>query len=526
MSGASCAEQRVVFRTDASRLIGTGHLVRCRTLASALARRGASIEFICRDHGDDTARLLKDSGFRVHLMPAGHGVPTSAENPYAHWAGVSSSHDARETLELLDGRRPDWLVIDHYAFSAPWEEAIRPHVGKILAIDDLGRSHAADAVFDQNFAADTEARYRGRVPPACRLLLGPKYALLDNGYASARRMRDRTGPVRRIAIFFGGVDADDLAGRALRALDESGFKGLTLDVILGPSSVHAPAIVAHAPTHVTVNVHRALPSLAGVLSNADMALGAGGGNTWERCCLGLPSIVVSSADNQVPASRALGEAGITQYLGPSEDVDETALRRAVRSLTSDPIRRAAMSEQGRLLVDGWGAQRTVEVMWPTPAAALTLRAATAEDREFFFHLANDPLVRAQSFSKENIPWERHKAWFDEKVRGDHTRMYVLEAQGLPAGVIRFDLNDRFSTLNYSLDAVGRGKKWGVVLIELGLRALATRWTGEIRAAVKTSNRPSCLVFEKLAFRATTDAGTPDHVVYVLDPTELQARYGP
>lgn len=516
---------RVVFRADASRVIGTGHLVRCRTLASALARRGAAIEFVCRDHGDDTTRLLNGSGFHVHLLPAARAAPTAAKDPYAAWAGVSSAQDAQETAGLLAGHAPDWLVVDHYAFSAPWEEEMRPHVAKVLAIDDLGRTHAADAVLDQNYATDPEARYRGRVPAGCRLMLGPEHALLDDAYAALRGERNRSGPVRRIAVFFGGVDADDLAGRTLRALDDPGFKRLTLDVILGPSSVHASTIAAYVPTHLAVNVHRALPNLAGVLSEADMALGAGGGNTWERCCLGIPSIVVSAADNQVAASRALGEAGITQYLGRSEDVDDAALRRAVHSLMHDPERRAAMSEQSRLLVDGRGAARTAEVMSPTPAEALDIRAATAEDREFLFHVANDPLVRAQSFSSEKIPWERHKAWFDDKMRGERTRMYVLEAQGLPTGVIRFDLNDGYSTLNYALDAVGRGKKWGVVLVERGLRALASRWTGEVRAAVRTSNRASCRIFETLAFRARTDGLTGGQVTYILDAPELHARYG-
>jgi UDP-2,4-diacetamido-2,4,6-trideoxy-beta-L-altropyranose hydrolase len=495
-------------------------------LASVLARRGASIDFICRDHGDDATRLLKDSGFRVHLMPPGRATAVAAESPYAHWAGVSSSDDAKQTAEVLAGRRPDWLVVDHYAFSAAWEEDLRTHAGKILAIDDLARTHVADVVFDQNFAADPDARYQGRVRPDSRLLLGPRYALLDDSYAAARAPRDRTAAVRRICMFFGGVDAEDLTGRALRALDDPGFKGFTLDVLLGPSSIYASAVAAYVPAHVAVNVHRALPSLAGVLSEADIALGAGGGNTWERCCLGLPSIVVSAADNQIPASRALGEAGITLYLGRSDDVDESVLRRAAHALMNDPARRQDMSERSRLLVDGRGAQRVAEVMAPTPVDQLTLRAAALEDREFFFHVVNDPLVRTQSFSKETILWDRHKVWFDEKMRAGRTRMYVLEAQGLPAGVIRFDLNDGFATLNYALDAVGRGKKWGIVLVEFGLKALAAGWTGEIRAAVKTSNRPSCLIFEKLAFRAATDAAAADQVIYALDASELRARYGP
>jgi UDP-2,4-diacetamido-2,4,6-trideoxy-beta-L-altropyranose hydrolase len=458
-------------------------------------------------------------------MPAGHGVPDEPENPYAQWAGVSSAEDARQAIALLAGDRPDWLVVDHYAFGADWEQAVRPHVGGVLAIDDLGRAHAADAVMDQNYSEDPEARYRGRVGAHCRPMLGPRYALLDGSYAAARVRRDRTAAVRRIAMFFGGVDADDLAGRTLRALDDPEFKHVVLDVLLGPSSLHADAIAAYAPAHVALNVRRALPGLADALSEADLAIGAGGGNTWERCCLGLPSIVISVADNQVPASRALGEAGIVHYLGRGDDVDDDAVRRAVRALMKNPARRAEMCERSRLLVDGRGAERVAEMMSPTPIDRLVLRAATLDDRELLFHIANDPMVREQSFSRDKISWDRHKAWFDEKTRGGRCLIFVLEAQGLPTGMIRFDLNDGFATLNYALDVVGRGKKWGIALVELGLRALAAQWTGEIRAAVKTSNRPSCLVFEKLAFRISSEGASADNVLYVLGPDELRARFG-
>lgn len=513
---------QIAIRVDSSQKIGSGHVARCRTLAAALRKRRADVRFICRSHPGNSYARLEEDGFPVHLLPAPHAHADGAS--YADWLGVDPARDAEETIAALGGVRPDWLIVDHYALSEAWERALRPHADRIMALDDIARAHAADMLLDQNAADDPEGRYRDRVPADCRLLLGPRYALLDETYAAAARdVRDR-GEVRRILVFFGGTDSHDMTGRTLAALSHPDFAGIAIEAVVGGANPHAAAIEALARDAANIRIARDLPSLADALAAADLAIGAGGGHMWERCCLGVPAVVVSVAANQEPASGVLGDAGAVAYLGPAEKADAPLLRQAVSALIAAPDRRRAMSEKGRLLVDGRGAERAAEALMPTPRDALVLRKAEPGDCAFFFHLANDPLVRRHSFSTDPIPWKTHKAWYASKIESAASRLYVFEAHGLPVGQIRFDVADGTAVLSYALDAAARGRRLGGVLVARGLSALAAAWSGSVQASVKHENNASRAVFGDLGFHLANPVPF-DRLVYVLEEDRLRSRFG-
>jgi len=517
---------RVAFRVDASEQIGIGHVMRCRSLARALRERGATVLFITRHLPGGLRDLIDNDGYARVALPQAIGAPRSSAGPYAAWLGVTEEHDADATLAVLRDYRPDVLVTDHYALSWRWEDVVRPAAQTTMVIDDIARTHTSDVLLDQNFSGTAEARYKGRVPSQCRLLLGPRYVLLQPEYAAMpAKQRDRAGPVHRIAVFFGGADTGNMTGKTLDALRDPFFSGIDVDVVIGPANPHAEAIIAQAAVRRRTYVHRGRASLADLFAQADFAIGAGGTATWERCCCGVPSLVVSVADNQKPASRALAEQNIVRYLGDQEDVDAAGLRASVAEMIADSSLRADMSRKGRLLVDGWGAARIAEILMPTPADRLSLRPATQEDRVFLFGLANDPLVRAQSFNPEPIQWDNHVNWFNAKILDPSTRIFILTAHGLAVGMIRFEIKDAAAVLNYALDPDGRGRRWATALVERGLRALAPQWTGDIHAAVKAGNTASRLVFERLAFNTSHDA-PDDQLLFVLPAREMKARFGP
>lgn len=352
-----------VIRVDASTHTGLGHLVRCRTLATFLRARGAGIRFICRAHPGHRIADLEADAFPVGTLPTPPPA-TIADDDYAGWLGVTQAQDAAETLTALGDGRPDWLIVDHYGLDAEWEQALRPRVGRILVIDDLAnRRHDCDLLLDQNHVRHGSARYQALLPTGARLLLGPRYALLHPAYREWRQtLRPRTGEVLHLLIFFGGSDPRNLTGLALNALAMPALAHLTVNVVVGANNPHQTRIAAQVATRPSARLYGPRPHLADLMAEADLAIGAGGATTWERCCLGLPSLVVSIADNQRPASTALAADGFIQYLGDQDGVTVATLREAVLSLVSDPVRRRALSMAGTELVDGEGAMRVIEAM--------------------------------------------------------------------------------------------------------------------------------------------------------------------
>lgn len=360
----------IAFRVDAGTRIGAGHVMRCLVLADAITKAGGDALFICRDHVGHLAQLIESRGHNVRLLPAArqaHDSPTASGEPdYQCWLGADWQDDAQQTLELLrtDLQHVDWLVVDHYGIDRRWQAQLRPHVDKLAVIDDLAnRPHECNLLIDQNwFGPATAGRYAGLLPSGADHCLGPRYALLKPEYAQLKRWRpEHDGLVRRVLVFFGGSDPDNMTGKALSALSASAFDHLALDIVLGsnyPNSEAIETLARHRPMTV---LHRQLPSLAGLMLRADLMLGAGGSTTWERMCLGLPAIVISIADNQTPFNQALHDAGYLTYLGTHEHIDRTDIAAALQSVMSDGATLRRQSAAGMALVPGDGANLIADI---------------------------------------------------------------------------------------------------------------------------------------------------------------------
>lgn len=213
----------VVFRTDASLTIGTGHVTRCLTLAKALRESGAQTLFICREHEGHLCNHIEEQGFAVHRLPSPRkGFVPDDVSAHAAWLGATWQEDADSTVAAITSlqMKPEWLIVDHYGIDQRWEERLRPLVNRIMVIDDLAdRHHDCDILLDQNLVPDLEIRYDSLIPEGCTRLLGPDYALLQPIYAELHdRIPPREGPIRRTLISFGGADSDNLTGRALEAV--------------------------------------------------------------------------------------------------------------------------------------------------------------------------------------------------------------------------------------------------------------------------------------------------------------------
>jgi UDP-2,4-diacetamido-2,4,6-trideoxy-beta-L-altropyranose hydrolase len=491
---------RVFIRADASSRIGTGHLIRCRTLADELRARGAEVRFICRDLPGFAPAILEQEGFEVLTLPAPLADGQGGQNVSA-WLGVSQEQDARETADRIGLGRADCLIVDHYALDAVWEHAMRPKAARVAVIDDLAdRRHECELLLDQNYGADEAGRYDALVPSGCSCLFGPRYALLRSEY---RRFPPRLRrKVERILVSFGGADTGNATGMALEALAAPELSHLHVDAVVGSANPNLAAIRAQADRVGRIRIHGQLPHLAGLMDAADLAIGAGGSTSWERLCVGLPALVVSIADNQVPSSRALAAAGLIEYAGPVESLTALSLRERIIALLGDEQRLSSLSASGPIRVDAFGALRVAELLMPTKSRNLRLVPAQPGDAAIYFGWVNETEVRRQSLNSEPVPWKDHLRWFKARLASSQSRLFVLRTdRDLPVGQIRFDIcEDGTARLSYSLDPVARGRGWAAVLVTEGLRKLGALGTFQVHAEVRTSNLASRRVFEKLRFR--------------------------
>ena len=326
------------IRVDSSEQIGSGHLMRCLTLAERLRKKSAEVHFISRDLAGSLHRLVEEHGFPLHLLPR-HEEDTNLTG-YAAWLTVPQVVDAEETGEILSRMQPvNRLVVDSYALDAVWEQRLRPLVREIFVIDDLAnRPHDCDVLLDQNYYREMRHRYDGLVPPACKLLLGPSHALLREEFYEAReKIGVRDGVLRRILVFYGGSDTTRETEKAIRALVQLQLPSVAVDVVVGGSNSHRAYIEELCAAHDFLHYHCQVSNMAELMAHADLCLGAGGTTTWERCFLGLPAIVTAIAENQFEICRDCAEVGLIYYLGRWNEVTEVDIARAVSKFMSPQV---------------------------------------------------------------------------------------------------------------------------------------------------------------------------------------------
>ncbi|WJY21199.1 UDP-2,4-diacetamido-2,4,6-trideoxy-beta-L-altropyranose hydrolase [Fontisubflavum oceani] len=330
---------RLVFRADAGIAIGSGHVMRCLTLAHAFRDMGTEIAFVCSDGPGSMIDHLREDNIPVSAL--------SANRP-----------------EAIDALGPaDVLVVDHYGLDARWETSARDATGaQVVVIDDLAdRAHACDVLIDHNMGR-APSDYNGLVPPAATVLTGPKFAMLRPEFATSRpnAMKNRVGRIpRQLLIAFGGTDPDNWTGRCLESLASLPAAGsLDVRVVMGPSAPHLGAVRRIADTAGgQVTVVSDVRNMAVEIASADIAIGAAGISALERSVLGLPTLLAVTAPNQAPGSRALVAAGAALCIDPDDLLDSIS-RGLEHMRAADTL--AAMQSAAAGVTDGLGTSRIAE----------------------------------------------------------------------------------------------------------------------------------------------------------------------
>lgn len=408
--------------------------MRCVTLADAIRRRKGVTRFVSRHVPDHLRQMVMQHGHEFVLLE-GHNGSATPESQYSEWLGTTERADAEGTRQALRGRPWDLLVVDHYALGVRWETALRDVATRILVIDDLAeRAHECDLLLDQNDLSVDRCSDR-RLPAGCRLLLGPKYALLREEFQQLHeQVEARSGEVRRVLVFMGGMDAANHTAQAIRALNSAAVPDLEVDVVIGEQHPHRGQIESACAIR-GYRCHVQIKGMAQLIATADLAIGSGGSAAWERCCLGLPTLTVCVADNQERLIESAAMSGLL-YSARLRGNAVAALAHHLRALLDNPILLRTMSRNGLRTVDGRGTERVLRALG---CSSVSIREATRADSAIILSWRNHPAVRAVSRNTDVIDEAVHQAWFEAVLANPDRVVLIGEAGGQAVGVARFDI---------------------------------------------------------------------------------------
>ena len=332
----------IVFRVDSSSQMGVGHLMRCLTLADELKKQNHNATFICRELKGNLIKLIEH---RVLILPVDKDF--QSDDLYLSWLGATQEQDAKQTIQVIHDNA-DLLIVDSYALDEVWHKQLKPHAKKIMVIDDLAdREFDCDVLLNQNLASK-QGDYQGKVPSDCELLLGCEYALLRPEFAAFRKRalekRKKTQEIKNILISMGGSDKKNITYNVLQQLND----GFNIVVVLSSASLHREMIMDYVKgknIEVIINAD----NMAELMLEADLAIGAGGSTSWERCCLGLPTLLFVTAENQKVIAENLERLGAVMIV--------RSLKDDLQMIVSNFDLWRTMSEKSQAICDGFGVKR-------------------------------------------------------------------------------------------------------------------------------------------------------------------------
>jgi UDP-2,4-diacetamido-2,4,6-trideoxy-beta-L-altropyranose hydrolase len=334
---------KVVFRVDASLEMGTGHVMRCLTLANELKQQNHEIVFICRELTGNLILLIK---YPVLVLPKNDNF--QSDGLYLNWLGATQEQDAEQTIKVIP-KNTDLLIVDSYALDEIWHKKLIPYTKKIMVIDDLAdRQFDCDVLLNQNLGTQIKD-YKDKVPNVCELLLGCDYALLRPEFPNLREnaliKRKNTKVIKNILISMGGSDITNKTYDILQEVSDD----LNIVVILGGISPHNKMIKNYAKSKKNVKVIVDADNISRLMFDADLAIGAGGSTSWERCCLGLPTLLYVLAENQRKIAGNLEELGAVKIVNN--------LKVNLQNILNNFSFWQIMSEKAQTVCDGIGVKR-------------------------------------------------------------------------------------------------------------------------------------------------------------------------
>lgn len=489
-----------MFRCDSSYEIGTGHVIRCLSMAYSLRDLGLLVHFLCKEETGNIYSTIRDSGFDITII--------SKETPLDH------------ERSLILGLKPHWIVVDHYSIDSKWESQWKD-ICYIFVIDDLAnRDHEANALLDQNFHIRGTELYTKLLPKACFRYVGPQFSLVRKTLLAQRRIPLEKKSKKKILCFFGGTD---FSGETLKFL--TALKKVTthafFQVVVGKTNRQLDEILRFECTsNFEILVNPA--NWDDLMFEADLYFGSGGIVTWERFIVGLAGVVVSVAENQAGIAKDLADAGLQLYWGNAGD-DSYELRIVkLDNLVLDSEELVRMSQKSRSVVRAFPAALLKSIFEPLGAAEFQIKRAMVKDAKFIFTLRNDPVVRNMSKNANEVTWEEHLNWFHRKLSEAESRLYIGFYKGQEFGQFRVD-SDGITSV--AIQESYRGKGLAAKLISQGCDLYLDELPSkkELTAEIKVDNKNSIKSFEKAGYEYSKSIVVADSSYFVyrkIRPAEI------
>ncbi len=485
----------ILFRADGGQIRGSGHIVRCLTLADRLAREGHLITFISRADAGSLLDAFKFRNYRLLTLPAPPQPPVQTEEI---WTAQEQQDDWASCSKLLNGQTFDWIIVDHYALDSAWEKLARQSTIHLAVIDDLAnRSHNCNLLIDQNEYLGKELRYTHLLSAGNCILPGAAYALLRQEFSEARLKISAPRPqVKTALIMMGSADFQGQTLRLLKILRPMAKKyAFHVHLVIGQNNSQLKEIRSETADDPSFSIHSNHQRISELLLQTDLAFGAGGTATWEFCSLGIPLLLISFAQNQIALARDAAACGIADYLGHYNEISDTDISARVEGFIHSYELRQALHARSIGIVKADGADRVYKAI--LNLTTLRLRLATQEDSQNLLDWRNDDLTRSMSLNTKKISKENHDEWLAATLRHPHRLLLIAEAEGT-IGVVRFDIADDTALVSLNLNPAYRGQGYAPLLLQKA-EAFLPRDIVTLQAQIKPGNKASLTAFSKAGY---------------------------
>jgi len=446
---------RVVFRVDASLQMGTGHVMRCLTLAQVLKENGADVEFICRKHKGSLIDKIRSSGFVAHELELFEEADIDTRLAHSHWLGATQRQDVNDCIDILKAEESDWLIVDHYALDEQWQKRLKPYYEKLMVIDDLAdRKHQCDILLDQTFGRQQED-YLAFTTKDCELLLGSQYALLRPEFAEWRpySLGRRTKPeFKQLLINMGGVDIDNVTENILDKLKLCNLPSdINIIVVMGGSALHLESVKYKAITlPYKTEIYVDVDNMAEIMANADIAIGAAGSTTWERCCLGLPTIQIVIAENQLFSAKMLEQYGAVQMVAKINEISQL--------LENSDEWLKGVSVTASKICDGMGVYKVANKLTDCKIILEEFGEVelhnyvnlSADDKILAFDMRNHPQIKKWMHCQERISKKTHFEFIKSLESNMDRRYFLVKQKNIIIGSINFSEIDLHNSVEFGI----------------------------------------------------------------------------
>jgi len=478
----------LLIRVDAGAETGSGHVMRCLSLAQAWQDDGGKVIFAMSRIMPKIQDRLKEE--RMEFVPV-------ASDP-------GSTDDAEELLHLAEKIKPFGTVLDGYHFGGIYQKTLKEAGLRLLAFDDKSdlEWYYADLILNQNPYAQ-ESFYQHK-ESSSRLLLGPKYILLRREF-HGRELTERkvTDEANKILIALGGADQGHTIAKIIQSLEQSNAPDLEIIMVTGlvdPYSKSLSSLVRQSS--LKIEVRSGVSDMTQLMEWADLAISSAGTISWELAYLGVPNLTVAIAKNQRPVAESLARLGVAVSLGWHEDLSADLILNQLIQLRSSRRLREQMSREGRRLIDGEGTSRVSMYLRDDP---VRLRPVRESDCQRLWDWANDPEVRQVSFSQRQISWEEHVTWFKTKLNDPSTFIFIgVDREDVPIGQIRFEGGEDGRVISAVVDKKYRNRGYGSFLIERASKKILETDSSvkRVYAYIKEGNEVSAQAFINAGFKST------------------------